>query len=143
MCSFAYSLARLRVTASTPPLVIIGTEAVMPAIGLTTIEVVMLTTLPPDSCASICDPGSRRARRSERVPHVRRSVRGTKTVGRSPFERSCRMRTQLFPGGQLRPGVKAFENIVFGPCTLGRTWGTPPRHRLRLLDIKFLIYTQT
>src|ERR1700692_2936559 len=32
--SFAYSVAKLRVTASSPPLVIIGTEAVIPAIGL-------------------------------------------------------------------------------------------------------------
>ena len=33
MCSFAYSLARLRVTASRPPLVIMGTEAFTPAMG--------------------------------------------------------------------------------------------------------------
>jgi hypothetical protein len=52
--SFAYSVARLRVMVSSPPLLIIGTEAVIPAIGLTTREAVMLTTLPPDFCASIC-----------------------------------------------------------------------------------------
>ena len=27
--------------------------------------------------------------------------------------------------------VKAIENIVFGPCTLGRTWGTPPHRQPR------------
>jgi hypothetical protein len=26
-------------------------------------------------------------------------------------------------------GVKAFENTIFGPCTLGRTWGTRPGKR--------------
>jgi hypothetical protein len=25
----------------------------------------------------------------------------------------------------VRHGVKAFEKIVFGPCTLVRTWGNP------------------
>jgi hypothetical protein len=52
--SFAYSVAKLYVTVSSPPLVIIGTEAVIPAIGLFASKAVMVTTLPPDLCASIC-----------------------------------------------------------------------------------------
>src|SRR6516164_11213360 len=52
--SFAYSMARQRVIASIPPLVIIGIEAFTPAIGLSASEAVMLTLLPPDFCASIC-----------------------------------------------------------------------------------------
>ena len=54
MPSFAYSIARLRVMAAIPPFVIIATEAGTPAMGCSTIEVVILTTLPPDFCASIC-----------------------------------------------------------------------------------------
>ena len=50
----AYSLARLRVIASSPPLVIIGIDAETPAIGLQTNDVVMVVTLPPVPCASIC-----------------------------------------------------------------------------------------
>src|ERR1700761_9570808 len=46
--------------------------------------------------------------------------------GRSIFERSAtagkpRPRTRV-----LAHGVKAFEESVFGPCTLGRTGGTRP-----------------
>jgi hypothetical protein len=26
----------------------------------------------------------------------------------------------------VAPGAKAFEQLVFGPCTLVRTWGTRP-----------------
>ena len=47
MFSFAYSIARLRVIASRPPFVIIGTEAFTPAIGCSTIALVMQITLPP------------------------------------------------------------------------------------------------
>src|ERR1700735_1249021 len=50
---FAYSLERLRVIASSPPLVIIGIEAVMPAIGFSAKDAVMVVTLPPVPCASI------------------------------------------------------------------------------------------
>jgi hypothetical protein len=52
--SLAYSIARLRVIASSPPLVIIGNEAFTPAIGCSTIALVMQVTLPPVFCASIC-----------------------------------------------------------------------------------------
>ena len=53
MPSFAYSSARLRVTAFRPPLVIIGTAAVMPAIGLSASDAVTVTMLPPVFWASI------------------------------------------------------------------------------------------
>src|SRR5580704_409923 len=46
MPSFAYFIARLRVIASIPPFVIIGTEAFTAAIGCSAIVVVMLTMLP-------------------------------------------------------------------------------------------------
>src|SRR5262245_20307400 len=49
-----YSIARLREIASMPPLVIMGTDAVNTASGLSTMDEVMLTTLPPDFCESIC-----------------------------------------------------------------------------------------
>ena len=54
MLFFAYSIARLRVIASSPPLVIIGIDAGTPAIGCSAIDVVMLVTLPPVPCNSIC-----------------------------------------------------------------------------------------
>jgi hypothetical protein len=41
------SIARLRVMASSPPLVIIGTAQFIPAIGWPAIVVVILTMLPP------------------------------------------------------------------------------------------------
>ena len=47
MPSFAYSIARLRVTAFRPPFVIIGTAALIPAIGLSTSDEVTVTMLPP------------------------------------------------------------------------------------------------
>ncbi len=50
MPSFAYSIARLRVIASSPPFVTIGTEAFTPAIGCSTIALVMQVTLPPVFC---------------------------------------------------------------------------------------------
>jgi hypothetical protein len=31
--------------------------------------------------------------------------------------------------------VKAFEEFVFGPCTLGRTWGTRPETKDRGWEI--------
>jgi hypothetical protein len=62
-----------------------------------------------------------------RVPHVRPSVHGPKKIGRSPFQRyynagkKTRRRARI-----LKHAVKAFEESVFSPCTLGRTWGTRP-----------------
>src|SRR5260370_36355818 len=54
MLLFAYSLARLTVIASSPPLVIIAIDAGSPAMGLSANEAVMLVTLPPVACRSIC-----------------------------------------------------------------------------------------
>src|ERR1700688_1761613 len=54
MLFFAYSLARLRVIALSPPLVIIGIDAGTPAMGLSANDAVMLVTLPPEPCDSIC-----------------------------------------------------------------------------------------
>ena len=51
---FAYSLERLRVIALSPPLVIIGIDAGMPAMGLSASAAVMVVTLPPVPCDSIC-----------------------------------------------------------------------------------------
>src|SRR5215472_7542098 len=48
MLFFAYSIARLRVIASSPPLVIIGIDAGKPAMGFSTSDVVMLV-----SCARL------------------------------------------------------------------------------------------
>src|ERR1700692_1950103 len=49
------------------------------------------------------------------------------------------------PANGLRPrssilmhGVKAFEKSVFGPCTLGRTWGTRPEPRTVFGSSKFI-----
>src|ERR1039458_7803381 len=50
MLLFAYSLARLRVIASSPPLVIMGIDAVRVEMGFSTSDVVMLVTLPPVPC---------------------------------------------------------------------------------------------
>ena len=61
-----------------------------------------------------------------RVPHVRLSVRGTKTMGRTPFERFSLDLRDTVPERTARTKVRAFEGIFFGPCTLGRTWGTRP-----------------
>src|SRR2546429_6599835 len=54
MPSFAYSIARCWVIVSRPPLVIIGTAAVTPRIGLRARAAVIVTMLPPDFCANIC-----------------------------------------------------------------------------------------
>src|SRR5262245_9853434 len=54
MPSFAYSIARCWVIVSRPPLVIIGTAAVTPRIGLRARAAVIVTMLPPVFCASIC-----------------------------------------------------------------------------------------
>jgi hypothetical protein len=64
---------------------------------------------------------------SGRVPHVRHSVHGQKKMGRSPFQRFRYICKRLRPrSGILAREVKALEESVFGPCTLGRTWGTRP-----------------
>ncbi len=42
-------------------------------------------------------------------------------MGRSPFERFSLEAQDIGPERAVRTKVKAFENIVFGPCTLGRT----------------------
>jgi hypothetical protein len=47
MRCFAYSIARLRATASRPPFLIIGTAEFTPAIGCATSVIVILTMLPP------------------------------------------------------------------------------------------------
>src|SRR5215813_14390122 len=54
MWFLAYSIARLRVIASSPPLVIIGIDAGTPAMGCSASDVVTLVTLPPVPCDSIC-----------------------------------------------------------------------------------------
>jgi hypothetical protein len=54
---------------------------------------------------------------SGRVPHVRPSVHGPKKMGAA------------LSNAPVTNGVKAFENTIFGPCTLGRTWGTRPGKR--------------
>src|SRR5262252_7131654 len=54
MPSFAYSIARCWVIVSRPPLVIIGTAAVTPRIGLRAKAAVIVTMLPPVFCANIC-----------------------------------------------------------------------------------------
>ena len=46
MPSFAYSIARLRVTVFRPPFVIIETEALMPAMGLSASAPVMVSNVP-------------------------------------------------------------------------------------------------
>ena len=51
---------------------------------------------------------------------------GRKWRGVAPFERFRYSRKIPCPRVQFEAKVKAFEEIVFGPCTLGRTWGTRP-----------------
>jgi hypothetical protein len=70
------------------------------------------------------------------VPHVRPSVRGTKTMGeaqRPLFAGIDRQMTRVKDPGQLSERVRWAAPIFFVPGTLWRTWGTrrfPPR-RLR------------
>src|SRR5207249_4428628 len=54
MPSFAYSIARCWVIVSRPPLVIIGTAAMTPRIGLRARAAVIVTMLPPVFCANMC-----------------------------------------------------------------------------------------
>src|SRR5437879_4783920 len=54
MPSFAYSIARCWVIVSRPPLVIMGTAAGTPRIGLRARAAVIVTMLPPLFCANIC-----------------------------------------------------------------------------------------
>jgi hypothetical protein len=66
-----------------------------------------------------------------RVPHVRLSVHGPKKTGRSPFQRSATGSKEVRPSARVvSHGAKAFEESVFGPCTLRRTWGTGPGKRV-------------
>ena len=51
---FGVSIARCWVMVSRPPLVIIGTAAVTPRIGLRARAAVIVTMLPPVFCANIC-----------------------------------------------------------------------------------------
>jgi hypothetical protein len=44
------------------------------------------------------------------------------------------LRKILPPREQSETKIKAFEDIVFGPCTLGRTWGTRPEPERRLVS---------
>ena len=53
--------------------------------------------------------------------------------GRSPFERFSPDARDTVPEKAVPTKVKAFENIVFGPCAPGRTWGTPPHRQPRSL----------
>jgi hypothetical protein len=43
-----------------------------------------------------------------------------------PLERFSYTRQSCSRRYQFRNDVKAFEEIIFGPCTLRRTWGTRP-----------------
>jgi hypothetical protein len=84
--------------------------------------------------------GSRRTKNEAlftgRVPHVRQSVRGPTKMGRSPFHRYCFAGRRMQPKARIvASGVKAFENSAFGPCTLGRTWGTRPGDRASFFDL--------
>jgi hypothetical protein len=62
------------------------------------------------------------------VPHVRTSVHGLKTTGRSPFQGSlpCGAEGALAKASILVHRVKALEKSIVGPGTLWRTWGTRP-----------------
>jgi hypothetical protein len=82
------------------------------------------------------------AQPSGRVPHVRPSVRGTKTMGRSPFERVSLDARDTVPEIAARTEVKAFEGIVFGPCTLKRTPGFPVT-RLRDTTVCAAFFTES
>src|SRR6202043_1098085 len=65
---------------------------------------------------------SREALFPGRVPHVRPSVHGPKKTGRSPSQRFSYEAKRLRPRARVvAHGVKALEESVFGPCTLGRT----------------------
>ena len=41
----------------------------------------------------------------------------------------------------MTPGAKAFEKLVFGPCTLVRTWGTRPARSQRDCGLFSLVLT--
>ncbi len=51
---------------------------------------------------------------------------GPKKTGRSPSQRFCWAKRLRPRARVLAHRVKALEKSVFGPCTLGRTWGTRP-----------------
>jgi hypothetical protein len=77
--------------------------------------------------AKVCNgPPMNEALFPGRVPHIRHRT-WAKKDGRSPFLRFCsRGRNGWAKIYTLAHAVKAFEESVFGPCTLGRTWGTRP-----------------
>jgi hypothetical protein len=52
---------------------------------------------------------------------------GRKGWGAAPSNAPATRANRMWPRERiLVHGVKAFENSAFGPCTLGRTWGTRP-----------------
>ena len=63
-----------------------------------------------DGCPMFAPAYMGRKRRAQPLPTL--LLRGQKTAAKSKNPRAN--------------GVKAFEESVFGPCTLGRTWGTRP-----------------
>jgi hypothetical protein len=71
---------------------------------------------------------------SGRVPHVRPSVHGPKMDSSNAF---ATRETILAFGHSLSDRVTVAEEgaapVLFGPCTLGRTWGTRPGRRTSLL----------
>jgi hypothetical protein len=52
---------------------------------------------------------------------------GRKKTGRSPSQRFCSVGEGCWREQELSCMEEMhWKNIVFGPCTLGRTWGTRP-----------------
>ena len=72
---------------------------------------------------------------SGRVPHVRPSVHGPKKTGAALSRASVTLAKRLQPRARFACNkVKAFEEFVFNPCTLGRTWGTRPEKKAWFFD---------
>ena len=64
-----------------------------------------------------------------RVPHVRQAYMGRKRRGAAPPNAFAMWRSELRPRAKvLAHGVKALEESVFGPCTLGEH-GAPVQNR--------------
>ena len=55
------------------------------------------------------------------------SVHGPKKTGRSPFQRYLYVAETAAKGRIVAHAVKALEESVFGPCTLGANMGHPSR----------------
>jgi hypothetical protein len=71
---------------------------------------------------------------SGRVPHVRPGVHGPKTDfsnAFTPCATTLALRRSLL--ARLAERWKGLRPVFFGPCTLGRTWGTRPGKRALLL----------